>query len=95
MTVGITPATCTASPLLTELLVTTAVKLPTDVGLVPKVTVSEVAVADVTVPVAPLLNTTELLASVVLNPNPRMITVFAVITCGAMLDVTTGLTVAT
>ncbi len=77
------------------MLVTTAVKLPTAVGLVPKVTVSEVAVADVTVPTAPLFRTTELFASVVLKPNPRMMTVLAVINCAAVLDVTTGATVAT
>lgn len=77
VTVGVTLATWTGSPLPMELLVTTAVKSPTEVGLVPKVTVRVVAVAAVTVPTAPLLKTTVLLARVVLNPKPRMIMVFA------------------
>lgn len=95
VTVGATLATWTGSPLLCELLVTVAVKLPTAVGFVPKVTISDVAVADVTVPAAPLLKTTVLLAGVVLNPNPRTIRVFAVIFWTATPAVTTGTTVAT
>lgn len=49
------------------MLVTIAVRLPADVGLVPNVTVSEVDVAAVTVPTAPLLNVTVLSAAVVSN----------------------------
>lgn len=41
---------------MTPPIVTIAVRLPADVGLVEKVTVSDVAVAAVTVPAAPLLN---------------------------------------
>ena len=53
-----TAATCTAAPLLTLLVVTTAVRLPAVAGLVKNVTVSEVAVAAVTVPTAPSLKVT-------------------------------------
>ena len=67
VTTGLTVATWTAVPLLTVLVVTIAVKLPADVGLVPSVTVSELAVAALTVPTAPLLNTTVLLEGVVSN----------------------------
>lgn len=58
-------------------MVTIAVKLPADVGLVDSVTVSDVAVAAVTVPTAPLLNVTALLAAVVLKPVPAIVTVEA------------------
>jgi hypothetical protein len=95
VTVGVTPAILTGSPLPTELLVTTAVKSPTVVGFVPKVTVSAVAVAEVTVPTAPLFSTTELFARVVLKPNPRMTIVFAASDRVDVLDKTTGFTVAT
>src|SRR5258708_5806314 len=57
-------ATWTAAPLVCELVVTAAVKLPRAVGFVEKVTVSEVAVAAVTVPTAPLLKTTVLCEAV-------------------------------
>ena len=60
VTTGLTFAICVAVPLPTPLTVTIAVRLPADVGLVENVTVSEVAVAAVTVPTAPLLKTTEL-----------------------------------
>src|SRR5262249_28756505 len=53
VTTGVTVATCTADPLPTLFVCTTAVKLPAVVGLVENVTVSEVAVAAVTVPAAP------------------------------------------
>jgi hypothetical protein len=49
-----------ALPLARLLVVTMAVRVPAEVGLVEKVTVSEVAVAEVTVPTAPLLKTTVL-----------------------------------
>ena len=41
VTTGATVATCTGVPLLLPLVVTTAVRLPSAVGLVPKVTVSD------------------------------------------------------
>ena len=75
VTTGVTVATCTAVPLLTLSVVTTAVRLPAVVGLVENVTVSEVAVAAVTVPTAPLLKTTVLLAAVVSKPKPLMVSV--------------------
>ncbi len=76
VTVTGTVATCTAAPLLTPLVVTTAVRLPA-AGLTENVTVSCVAVAEVTVPTAPLLNVTVLLAAVVLKPVPAMVIVLA------------------
>lgn len=91
---GRTVAICTAEPLLKELTVTTAVKLPA-LGLVEKVTVSDVADAVVTVPTAPLLNVTVLLAAVVLKPNPPMTTVLAVSARFEVAAVTTGPTAAT
>ncbi len=95
VTVGLIVAIWTAEPLPTEFVVTTAVKLPSAVGLVLKVTVSEVVDAVVTVPTAPLLNTTVLLAAVELNPNPAITMVLAVIVALLVLLVTTGVTVAT
>ncbi len=94
VTTGRTVAICTADPLLIELTATTAVKLPA-VGRVEKVTVSEVAVAAVTVPTAPLLNVTTLLAAVVLKPKPLIVTVFAVRASAVVAAVTTGPTAAT
>ncbi len=95
VTVGLIVEICTAEPLLMEFVVTTAVKLPSAAGLVPKVTVSEVALAVVTVPTAPLLKTTVLLAAVGLKPKPAIVTVLAVIEAAVVLLVTTGVTVAT
>lgn len=94
LTLFATAATCTAAPLLTPEVVTTAVRLPA-AGLVENVTVNEVAVAAVTVPTAPLLNTTVLLAAVVLNPVPAMVIVAAAFDRFAVLLVTVGVTVAT
>ncbi len=91
---GRTVAICTAEPLLKELTVTTAVKLPA-LGLVENVTVSVVAVAAVTLPTAPLLNVTVLLAAVVLKPKPLMVIVVAVSASDVVACVTTGPTVAT
>ena len=73
---------------------TTAVKFPA-LGLVEKVTVKVVAVAAVTVPTAPLLKTTVLLPTVVLNPNPRIVIVVAVEVMAAVLIVTVGIREAT
>ena len=75
------------------LVVTTAVKLPA-AGLVENVTVSEVAVALVTVPTAPLLNTTVLFAAVVLKPVPAIVMVVAEFDKLVLLLVTVGVTVA-
>ena len=94
VTAGLTVATCTAEPLLFELVVTTAVRFPSEVGLVPKVTVKAVGVAAVTVPIAPLLKTTELLARVELKPNPFMTMPLAFIAKPLVRLVTTGITVA-
>src|SRR2546421_664539 len=77
VTAGATVATWAAAPLLTPLVVTTAVKLPSAVGLVENVTVSDVAVAAVTVPTAPSLNTTVLLLAVVSKSKPLMVIVVA------------------
>ena len=57
--------------------------------------VSVVAVAAVTVPTAPLLKTTRLLAATVEKPNPVIVIVVAVIARLAVLTVTTGMTFAT
>lgn len=95
VTTGFTSATCTAEPLFAPPVVTTAVKLPARVGLVESVTVSEVAVAAVTVPTAPKLKTTVLLLATVENPTPLNVTVVALAARLVALLVTTGLTVAT
>ena len=70
VTTGRAFATCTAEPLLTPLVVTTAVSPPAAAGLKENVTVSVVAVAAVTVPTAPLLKTTVLFAAVTSKPKP-------------------------
>ena len=89
-TTGVTVATCTAEPLLTPLVVTTAVRLPTAAGIVESVTVSDVAVAAVTVPTAPSLKATVLLAAVVLKPVPLIVSVVALAARLAVLLVTDG-----
>ena len=95
VTVGTTLATCTALPLLRLLVVTTAVRFPTVVGLVEKVTVSKLAVAVVTVPTTPLLKVTVLFAAVVENPNPLMVIVGEFAPRFAVLLVMIGITLAT
>ncbi len=95
VTTGFTVATSTAVPLDTELLVTTTVRLPTEVGLSSKVTVSDVGDAVVTVPAAPLLNATVLFAARVSNPKPAIVIVSASDSRLDALLVTTGTTVAT
>lgn len=95
VTTGVTVATWTAAPLLIEFVVTTAVSCPAVVGFVEKVTVSDVAVAAVTVPTAPLLKTTRLSPAVVLKPKPAIVTVSALAARFDVLLVTTGTTVAT
>jgi hypothetical protein len=63
--------------------------------LVEKVTVSDVAVAAVTAPTAPLLKVTVLSPAVVLKPNPLIVIVSALAAKLDVLLVTTGTTVAT
>ena len=72
-----------------------AVRLPAAVGLVVKFTVRAVAVAAVTVPTAPLLNTIVLFEAMVSNPYPAMVIVEAFAPRLAVELVTTGVTVAT
>lgn len=91
VTFGATTAIWIGAPLLLEFVVTTAVKLPA-IGFVPSVTVSEVAVAEVTVPTAPLLKTTVLFAATGANANPLMTTVVAVVDNVLALIVTAGVT---
>src|SRR5580704_5611109 len=95
VTTGVTVATWIAVPLLTLSVVTTAVRGPAVVGLVENVTVSEVAVAVVTLPTAPSLNTTVSWAAVVSKARPVMVTVVAVAVRLAGLVVTPGVTAAT
>lgn len=95
VTTGVTVATSTAGPLAIVLEVTTAVKLPALVGFVEKVTVKDVAVAAVTVPTAPLLKVTELLAAVKSKPVPLIVIVLASAASPDALLVTTGRVVAT
>lgn len=75
--------------------VITAVRLPVMVVLVENVTVNLVLVAAVTVPIAPLLNTTVLLEADELKPKPLMMIEFAVRARLVVLAVTRGLTAAT
>ena len=70
-------ATCTAEPLLTPFVVTIAVRLPAEVGLVVRATVNEKLVAAVTVPTAPLLNTTVLFEAIGSKPKPLKVIVEA------------------
>ena len=72
-TIGRMEATCTAVPLTMLFVVTMAVRFPADVGAVVKVTLSVVAVAEATVPMAPLLNSTILFAAVVSKPVPLIV----------------------
>ena len=64
-------------------------------GRVEKVTVKAVDVALVTVPTAPLLNTTRLFRAVVSNPVPAMVTVLESAAKLAVFTVTVGARVAT
>lgn len=73
---GKTLATCTAAPLLPAEFVTITVSGPAT-GLVPNITVNDVVVAAVTVPVAPLLKVTVLFGGV-LASKPVPVTVSAV-----------------
>ena len=75
--------------------VTTAVKLPAAAGLVENVTVKDVAVEAVTVPTAPLLNTTVFCEAVVLKARPVIVIVLAFAASPEVLTVTDGTTDAT
>jgi hypothetical protein len=75
--------------------VTMAVRLPAAAGLVVKVTVSDVAVAAVTVPTAPLLNTTVFCDAVVLKARPVIVTVLALAARPEVITETDGTTDAT
>ncbi len=94
VTEGITAATWTAAPLEIELVVTTAVKLPRALGLVPRLTVSDVAVAAVTVPTAPLLNTTVFRDAIGSKPNPLIRMLAELMVKMDVFAVTIGLTLA-
>jgi len=86
-----TVATTTAAPLDPPKEVTTAVRFPALVGGADSVTVSEVAVAAVTVPTAPLLRTTVLADAVAASkPVPRMVSVGALMARPARLGDTVG-----
>ena len=94
VTTGITLATLTAVPLEKPFVVTTTVRLPAVVGFVENVTVSDVAVAAVTVPTAPLSKVTMLFAATVLKPKPVIVTVDALAANDVVAAVTAGATVA-
>ena len=87
-------ATSTSLPLLIAFVVTIAVRLPVVVGGGVKLTVNEVVVAEVTLPTAPLLKVTVLLAAMVSNPVPAMVRVVALIARLFVFEVTVGATVA-
>lgn len=82
-------------PLLIESVETDDDSVPAMVGKVDNVTMSEVGVAEVTVPTAPLSNVTTLSVAVVSNPKPAIVTVVAFAARSAVLLVTTGITLAT
>ena len=73
---------------------TTAVKAPAVVGFVENVTVSEVVVADVTVPTAPLSKTTVLFAAIGSKLVPVIVTVVVVAAMFVIVDATVGDTLA-
>src|SRR6478735_9257663 len=88
VTMGATVATCTGAPLLIPLVVTTAVRMPAESGRVENVTVSDVGVDKVTVPAAPSLNVTVLLATVGSKPKPLMVIVVGLAGSEAVFMVT-------
>lgn len=95
VTTGDNVPTSTAVPLSSPFEVTMAVRLPAVVGFLEKVTVSDVADAEVTLPIAPLLKTTELFAAVGSKPKPSITIVEAFAAIESSLVVMTGVTVAT
>lgn len=93
---AITVATWVGPELPTPETLTVALSAPREVALVENVTVSNVEVALVTVPTAPLLKVTVLLPAVVEKPVPAMSRVVELCTKLAVLDVMVSeLTVAT
>ena len=86
---GTTVATCTAAPLLWPLEVTTALSAPSVRPLMP-VTVKEVAVEAVTVPLPAGLKVTVLLPGVVEKPVPVIVSVVAFPARYVVLCVTLG-----
>jgi hypothetical protein len=92
--IGLTVPTWAREPLLRLLVTTDAVRLPA-VGLVANVTVRDVELAEVTVPV-PLLSVTTLFAAVAeLNPKPLIVIVVSFTPTLTVLLVITGIIVAT
>ena len=84
-------ATWTAAPLEMLLVVTTAVRIPVVVGGVLKVTVNWVVVAAETVPIAPLLKVTVLLAAEGEKPVPLIVNVVALMArLGGLFEFTVG-----
>ena len=94
VTTGMTFATLTAAPLEKPFVVTTTVRLPAVVGFVENVTVSVVAVAAVTVPMAPLSKVTVFSAATVLKPAPVIVIEDALAANDVVAAVTAGATVA-
>lgn len=92
---GIAVATGVDEPLVLELVVTIALITPAAVGGVVRFTVSDLAVAAVTVPMAPFVSVTVLFAAVGSKPNPLIVNVPASAARSTELLVTTGVTVAT
>ena len=80
-------------PLLRLLVVTTAVRLTALVGCVEKLTVNCVDEAELTVPMAPLLNVTVLFDGVVSNPVPVILMTVTSIFRFLVLSVTVGIAV--
>jgi len=95
VTTGVTVATCTAEPLFWLLVVAITVILPAVAGRVENVTVSDVLVAEVTVPTALLFKTTVFRDAIGSNPKPLIVRVLELAARDAVLLVMTGLTVAT
>lgn len=94
LTDGITVATCVLT-LCREFVVTLAFRVPTAEELVVNVTLKAVAVAEVTVPTALLLNDTVFSEALVLNPKPLIISVVVSAANELVLLVITGMTLAT
>lgn len=92
---GTTVATCTGETLATLFVVTVTESGPAAVGAVVILTVNCVSDAAETVPAAPLVNVTVLLAAVSSKPSPLIMIVVALAARFARLAVTLGTTVAT
>ena len=77
------------------MVVTTALITPAAVGGVVRLTVSDLVVAAVTVPMAPFVSVTVLFAAVGSKPNPLIVNVVASAARFTELLVMTGVTAAT